>query len=248
MTWFKIDDKSTFHAKIVDAGNEAWGAVCRAGAWSSERLTDGRVPWPIALAIASRSVWNRAFKAGLCDAVGDGEFQIHDYLDWNPSRDEVLRLRALRSDSGRTGGKRRHAKPKAAVKPLLKQVPTNGEAKINPDPDPDPVPKEEEEAARLPGLAMLETEIRRHDLFADLDAHAIAKSQAERLITAPQKPEWLVEAIRECAEKNVGQGLQNGALQSLLVGFMRRAKRPKAPEPEPPKVEDFSLEKYRRKR
>lgn len=86
-------------------------------------------------------------------------------------------------------------------------------------------------ALRLPGLDEIETEIRRHPLFAALDAHAIAVKQAERLITAPQKPAWLVAAIAECAEKSAGLGLTSEALTHKLVGFMRNAKRPKDPPP-----------------
>ena len=43
MSWFRIDDKSAFHRKVLKAGNEAWGAICRAGAVSAGEGTDGRV-------------------------------------------------------------------------------------------------------------------------------------------------------------------------------------------------------------
>lgn len=99
MTWFKIDDKSAFHAKVMAAGNEAWGAVCRAGAWSSAHGTDGFIPDQIANTIAKKNVWKRAEtcgevgKHGLVDRV-DGGWQIHDFLEWNPSAKEVEEKRA----------------------------------------------------------------------------------------------------------------------------------------------------------
>lgn len=44
MPWFKVDDDLTFHRKVVKAGNAAMGLWVRAGAWSSQQLTDGFVP------------------------------------------------------------------------------------------------------------------------------------------------------------------------------------------------------------
>jgi hypothetical protein len=98
MSWFKLDDQGAFHAKVVAAGNEAYGAWCRAGQWSSAQLTDGFIPADIAALIAPEKVWQRAAKARLVDAV-DGGWQIHDYLDWNPSAETVREQR--RKDSER---------------------------------------------------------------------------------------------------------------------------------------------------
>lgn len=98
MTWFKLDDKSAFHTKVVRAGNEAWGAVCRAGAWSSDQGTDGFVPDEIASMIAQARVWRKAEnsggpgRAGLVERV-EGGWQIHDFLDWNPSAKQVVERR-----------------------------------------------------------------------------------------------------------------------------------------------------------
>ena len=152
MTWFKVDDKSSFHRKIVDAGNEAWGALCRAGAWSAEHLQDGRVPWSVALAIAPKSIWTRLFTVRLCDPIDDAEFQIHDYLDWNPSREEVLKVRDLRAASGRAGGKQRQAKRQAVAKQVLDPLPSKTEATLQAKikPVPVPVPIREERDARAP--------------------------------------------------------------------------------------------------
>lgn len=44
MPWFKVDDDLPFHRKVVKAGNSAMGLWVRAGAWSSQQLTDGFVP------------------------------------------------------------------------------------------------------------------------------------------------------------------------------------------------------------
>lgn len=59
MTWFKIDDRSHHNPKVLAAGNEAWGAFCRAGAWSAENLTDGAVPSAVASIIAPKKIWKK---------------------------------------------------------------------------------------------------------------------------------------------------------------------------------------------
>ena len=42
MVWFLVDDNVTFHKKVMDAGNAAFGAWTRAGAWSAANLTNAR--------------------------------------------------------------------------------------------------------------------------------------------------------------------------------------------------------------
>lgn len=134
MTWFRLDDNSAFHRKVVAAGNEAWGACCRAGAWSADHLADGRIPWAIALTIAPRRVWDRLLKTGLCEGADLDGFVIHDYLDRNPSRDEVLSIRQHRAKAGSNGGKQRASNCLALASDVA-------QAKRNPDPDPDPDPR-----------------------------------------------------------------------------------------------------------
>lgn len=90
MSWFKVDDTSAFNAKVMAAGNEAWGAFCRVGAWCAQQLSDGRFSRAIALTIAPMRVWEKLSAVGLVDRLENGEMQMHDYLDRNPSREQVM--------------------------------------------------------------------------------------------------------------------------------------------------------------
>ncbi len=160
MPWFKLAGEGAFHAKVIEAGNEAYGAWCRAGQWTSQHLTEGRIPRATALLIAPAKVWARLVdakagrEAGLAVAIDDG-WEIHDYLQWNPDAEEVAERRRARSEAGRKGGrasgKSREAKPKQARSKNEATPQANGfatvEAKTNPvsvgekregDPDPDP--------------------------------------------------------------------------------------------------------------
>ncbi len=128
MPWFKVDDTLPFHAKIVMAGNPALGLWVRAGAWSSQQLTDGFIPEHIANTLGKKSEARRLVAVGLWREVCSPEqgYVMHDYLDSNPSRADVekerpearermKRVRArsgeVRANEGRSSGEVRDARP-----------------------------------------------------------------------------------------------------------------------------------------
>lgn len=139
MTWFKVDDKSAFHSKVIAAGNEAWGALCRAGAWSSGEFTDGFIPDRIALMIATKRSWNRLEtcggpgKIGLVERVSDG-WQIHDFTFWNLPAEVAKAEQAFRHDRARKAAEARwNAHHDAPPKESIKQAGSNAtdDAKSN---------------------------------------------------------------------------------------------------------------------
>lgn len=93
MPWFKVDDTLAWHRKAVQAGNAAMGLWVRAGSWSSQQLTEGFIPSDIAAAMGTRAEATRLINAGLWDTVPGG-YQFHQYLDRNPSREQVEKERA----------------------------------------------------------------------------------------------------------------------------------------------------------
>lgn len=109
MSWFRLEGRGAFHHKVLAAGNEAYGAWCRAGQWSCEQLTDGLVPRAVAEQIAKPKVWLKLVEARLLLETDVG-YQIHDFLDFNPSSEQERakreELRERRRESGRAGGKR----------------------------------------------------------------------------------------------------------------------------------------------
>jgi len=88
-------------------------------------------------------------------------------------------------------------------------------------------------STRLPGLTELETEIRRHAIFAPLDAHAIAEHHAGRMMTGGQRLEWVIRSIEACAGSHAGLGLNAQALTGRLNTFMRGARAPKHDDEKP---------------
>lgn len=252
MTWFRVDDKSAFHRKVTDVGNEAWGALCRAGAWSSDHLTDGRVPWSVALTIASKKIWERLFVTGLCERLeGTTDFLIHDFLDWNPSREQVLELRQHRSQAGRRGGV---AKRQALAKQLPSNGPSKTEAKFCPSPDPDP--REEEQRSEPtthtrsdPEVQAIRDRIRQWPIFASLNADRLAFEQAGWMLSKGQKLDWILTAIDEAATQCT-DGATYQAKHEKLVRYMHNARKPRVTEDAaaPRKVVEFKEDPVLRER
>lgn len=105
MSWVRIDDTTTFHPKVLAAGNEAWGAFVRLIAWSAQQLTDGKIPHKIVEMVTTKKVVSQLLAVGLLESIDDG-FLIHDYHEHNLSSEEVRTLRNGRSEAGRIGGRR----------------------------------------------------------------------------------------------------------------------------------------------
>lgn len=109
MPWFKIDDQSTFNPKVMRAGNAAFGAWVRMGAYCNAQLTDGFIPEQMARMIATARELDSMTAAGIAHKV-DGGYRIHDYLEYQPSKEEVtsereaIRTRVKRHRNGKRNG------------------------------------------------------------------------------------------------------------------------------------------------
>lgn len=92
MAWVRIHDGAMTHPKIVGLSDKAFRLWIWGLSYSQQHLTDGQIP---AAAIPARIV--RAQRdlvtAGLWKAQ-TAAYQIHDYLQWNDSKDFVLKKRA----------------------------------------------------------------------------------------------------------------------------------------------------------
>lgn len=106
MSWVKLDDKFYSHPKVASIENkmlEAVGLHTLALSWSAAQLTDGFIPRPQAARLAGGNVddlISALLQAGLWDNSERG-YQIHDYLDYNPSREQVLAQREAQKEAGR---------------------------------------------------------------------------------------------------------------------------------------------------
>jgi hypothetical protein len=107
MAWIRLDDQIAHHPKFVKVGPvAAWLWVC-GHSYCARYLTDGYIPQAALMtlgvskpdAAVEKLVW-----AGLWEAADDG-WRIHDYHDYQPTRETVEHTRQVRREAGRIGGK-----------------------------------------------------------------------------------------------------------------------------------------------
>lgn len=107
MPWVKLDDSFWANPKVETVGNEAAGVYCRMLSYCGQSLTDGFIPGGVAEFILARKKkpLDALLDAGLIVAAPYG-WRIPDYLDFNPSKEEVEAKRKVRSEAGKRGGER----------------------------------------------------------------------------------------------------------------------------------------------
>lgn len=133
MTWVKLDDGFADHPKVVTLSDKAFRCLVRAYCYCGRYDTDGLLP----VGFMAPKYEDELVAAGLLDRPGYGErASVHDYLTYNPSREQVeeerRKARERRAKGGRGSG----------------DVRAND---INPDPTrPLPDPKDAESKAAPP--------------------------------------------------------------------------------------------------
>lgn len=111
MPWFKIDDGFHCHPKVFAAGTAAVGLYVRCGSWAAQQTSEGVIPRAVAKmygtprmikALLEAGLWHdEAHDCKLCPPVAKGVFLIHQYLDYNPSREAVETARAAKTERQR---------------------------------------------------------------------------------------------------------------------------------------------------
>ncbi|QWQ43087.1 mucin-2 [Streptomyces sp. YPW6] len=118
MPWFKVDDTAHAHPKLLKAGNPAVGLWMRAGAYAAQHLTEGTVPGVVAQLYGTAPQARKLVAAGLWHAAGhacprcpqpaEGDYVMHDFLVYNPTKS------AVEKDREKAADRQRRAREKAA--------------------------------------------------------------------------------------------------------------------------------------
>lgn len=109
MPWANLDDKFPAHPKVVRLSDAAFRLHVSGICYSAQHLTNGVVERD-----AVRLLVPRFRKAALDElltkeqwrAHPDG-YEIHDYLQWNRSREQVEQERDRKSKAGKKGAEKR---------------------------------------------------------------------------------------------------------------------------------------------
>lgn len=114
MPWVKLDDRFPSHRKVALLSDRAFRLHVSAICWCAENLTDGHIgDRELALVAHIRGIKATAKQledAGVWDRTEDG-WVIHDYLDYNPSREQVLLERKKNAERQERWRQRKNGKP-----------------------------------------------------------------------------------------------------------------------------------------
>lgn len=108
MAWVKLDDSMPMHPKLLAAGVEAFALDVAGLAYCNRYRTDGKVaavslPAVLPSLKNPESVAARLVDVGRWETTEDG-WLIHDYLEYQPSKDHLADLSEKRATAGRSGG------------------------------------------------------------------------------------------------------------------------------------------------
>jgi len=235
MTWARFDDDFPQHPKIVGLSDQAFRLHVSAVCYANQKLSDGAIQesvLTILLPGAGRAaVKRRALEladAGVWEKQPDGNYLIHDFLEYNPTREKVLgsrdELSRKRADAGRLGGRKSRETPKqngskhpskteanTQAKPKQNrsktEANTQAKPKQNRSPVPDPVPQEgyddDRERARSRGNGgPLDVAITALENLTGLVPKYVLDDVVET-IDSGIPAEWFDPACQEAARQNV---------------------------------------------
>ena len=273
MSWIKLDDQFSHHPKVIQAGPLAgWLHVC-ALCYCAQYLTDGFIPNGVTNVLADysnigvtdmevtlgalghdievRELVDRLVEVGLWEQVKKG-YLIHDYLEYNPSKAQVLAERAKNAE--RQG--RYQAKQKTVIdNNAVTNASDNASVTGAPYPYPYPYPiKDEEVGVAVEGSAAATAAAIK--AFENTVGLIPGARQRDEIVQAMDDlieighPEWWTMALKEAEDNNarswnyvrsiVSRCLRDGSAPGSKPPSRRNGNKPD----EPPETADERRKKY----
>lgn len=177
MTWIRFDDGYPWHPKVQQLSDRLFRLATTAVFWCGKHLTDGRIRTDQltlvvakskaadALTLVGRGLWHRAGQScgsqpcpacpdSPAPSAGTDGWIIHDYFDYQPTREKVIAERAARAQrqrnwmAARKAGRRASGDDTDASADTPVVVPVN--VLLVPPPLPTPHPPRREAGAGAP--------------------------------------------------------------------------------------------------
>lgn len=105
-TFIRLDEGYDEHPKIMPRSDAAFRAHIEAMCWASRHEGRYLIPKDVARIKWRPKVIAELVTARLLDEAGDA-YEVHDYLDFNRSKDEIAAYREARGDAGTLGNHKR---------------------------------------------------------------------------------------------------------------------------------------------
>lgn len=211
MAWTRIDDKFYENAKILDAGPLGAHLYIAGLIHCNVKRTDGFIADCFIAGIGGDAFDSKRFAKKLVenklwDRV-EGGYQVHDFLSFNKSKEEIERLNEARKNNGKTGG--RPAKTNLNQNQQVNQE-VNQEHNLN-----RLIVNEEAETYNLPNLPnqSLQTEKREEEDVSARGKVFVAYENEIGLLT-PFISENLKDVLNEYSELWVLEAIHEAALHS----------------------------------
>lgn len=105
-SFVRVDHGMPENPKVVGLSDGAFRLYVEVICWCSRQETDGRVPSAQLRRLGSRRHGDELIGAGLLDTISD-EYEVHDYLHFQRSAEEIAAFRAAKGKAGALGNHQR---------------------------------------------------------------------------------------------------------------------------------------------
>ena len=222
MAWTRIDDKFLMNPKIQSAGAYGMALYLSGLIYSNTNLTDGYIPdvmlpalCGMAYQTASKRVADALVKLNLWERV-EGGYQIHDFLSFNKSRDEIESLNKQRANNGAKGGRQANQVAKQTGSDLVsKPVPINPNT-LNPN-----TLNQEKDKETAAAAAFYEAN------FGVMSS--VIMAEIDKAITETSL-DWVLDAMREAVTHDVRKWSYVAKVLSTWKGTGRKGVKAVKPE------------------
>lgn len=211
MSWVRIDDKAWSHPKLAGLSGNAVRLWLFGLCWCNQQESDGCVPSAMLRVLGGApKVAAELVAAGLWEATDDG-WRFHDYLNYQPSREQL----AAQRNATRERVTKHRERERNAVTPTvsnasetLPPIPTRPDPNqiqppVGPPPGVPPARRERRQPADVPELMSPDWQPPAADVEAQATRWKASEDQVRRTV-----PEFREYWIREGKRKNAAGWLR----------------------------------------
>ena len=229
MAWVKVDDGFPDHPKVLVLTLAAQGLWLAGLCYANRHRTDGQLPSGFLRRVGDDSAWTAAEElvaVGLWHETAAG-WEIHDYADYQSTKEQIEAVAAKRAEAGKRGGQANAKQTRSNLLGVGLAFASTRQSKTEAEEE---VEEEEEQEALRAGNARARS--------ANQPAAARKRTPATTKLTSEFEPSestlawarehgWQAEAFQREFEKFTGYHLAKGGRMAswdqALINWLRKA-------------------------